>query len=106
MRTRRMKSLVVAGGVAVSLAGMGSLAGVASADPETCWGGIGSGSDHQPFAVSGAADSGCVLMHDASDMSMTDVDEVGTWGMADIGAAGSYPGHAPAFSATPQTKVP
>jgi len=106
MSTRRMKKLVVTGGVALSLAGLGPLAGVASGEPETCWGGIGPGSDHQPFAVSGAADAGCVLVHDASDTSMTDIDELGTWDMLDIGAAGSYPGHAPAFRAVPQTMVP
>jgi hypothetical protein len=101
-----MKRLVAAGCVALGSAGLGSFAGVAAADPETCWGGIGSGSDHQPNAVSGAAQAGCVLEHDASDMSMTDIDEVGTWGMADIAGAGSYPDHAPAFRATPQTMVP
>ncbi len=98
--------MLVAGGLALSLAGLGSFAGVAAADPETCWGGIGSGSDHQPFSVGGAADQGCVLEHDASDMSMTDIDEVGSWGMADISAAGSNPGHSPAFTWTPQTQVP
>jgi hypothetical protein len=101
-----MKTLMVAGGAAMGSVSVLVFAGSASADPETCWGGIGSGADHQPFAVSGAANAGCVLEHDAGDMSMTDIDEVGTWGMLDIAAAGSNPGHAPAFRATPQTKVP
>ena len=86
--------------------GFGEFAGVSAADPESCWGGIGSGSDHQPFSVGSAADSGCVEALDASDTSMTDMPDVGTWGMTDIGAAGSWPGHAAAFSASPQTKVP
>jgi hypothetical protein len=106
MFATRMQSVLVAGGLALSLAGFGSFAGVAAADPETCWGGIGPGSDHQPFAVGGAADEGCVLEHDTSDMSMTDIDEVGTWGMVDIAEAGSNPGHNAAFTAKPQTIVP
>lgn len=103
MRTQGMKKLVVAGGAALSLAGLGAFAGVASADPETCWGGIGPGSDHPAWSVNGAANAGCVALQDASDTSMTDIATVGTWGMDDIGAAGSYPGHAPGFAATPQT---
>ncbi len=98
--------MLVAGGLALSFAGLVSFAGVAAADPETCWGGIGPGSDHQPFSVGDAAEAGCEDMHDTSDTSMADIDEVGTWGMVDIAAAGSNPGHSPTFTAQPQTVVP
>lgn len=94
-----------AGSVVAGLIGFGAFAGVAAADPESCWGGIGPGSDHQAFSVGSAADAGCVEALDESDTSMSDLPDVGTWGMTDIGAAGSYPGHNAAFTATPQTKV-
>ncbi len=97
--------ITVAGSFAASTIGFGMFAGVSAADPESCWGGIGPGSDHQPFSVGGAADAGCTEALDNSDMSMTDLPDVGTWGMSDIRAAGSYPGHNAAFTATPQTKA-
>jgi hypothetical protein len=52
--------------------------------------------------VPGGQDADCVTWVDTSDTSMNDIGTVGTWGMADIGAAGSYPGHSPAFTWTPQ----
>jgi hypothetical protein len=103
--------MLVAGGLALSLAGLGSFAGVAAADPETCSGGIpGPGSTSTLWPEWGQvvdpSEGACEDALDGSDMSMTDIAEVGTWGMVDIAEAGSNPGHNAAFTAKPQTKVP
>jgi hypothetical protein len=100
MFATRTKSMLVAGGLALSSAGFGVFAGVASAAPdlnanqEDCWGEV-------PFAlpvaweVGDPEDAGCVHLRDTGEMSMADVAE-----------AGSNPGHSPAFTASPQTVVP
>jgi hypothetical protein len=53
--------------------------------------------------VPGGQDAGCEYLHDASDTSMTDIDEIGTWGSADIAGAGSWPGNSPEYTAKPQS---
>jgi hypothetical protein len=107
----KTKSTLLAGGLALNLAGFGVFAGVASADEGCYWDGIpspGSTSTLWPEwgQVVDPSESACTAALDASDTSMTDIAEVGTWGMTDIAGAGSYPGHNAAFTATPQTKVP
>jgi hypothetical protein len=96
------KRIILTVSMAVVLVGFGASVGVASADPENCWGGIGSGSDHQPFTVGSAANGGCVAMKDASDGGTGD--DVSSWGTGD--SVSSYPGHNVAMTASPQTKVP
>jgi hypothetical protein len=91
------KTAVTAGALAVSLIGFGGFAGIAAADPEACWGGIGLGSDHQPFTVGSAANAGCTTSHDTSDTSTTDIQEAGSYP-----AGGSYPGHDFTWAPTPQ----
>ncbi|MDT5096403.1 MAG: hypothetical protein QOC76_140 [Mycobacterium sp.] len=103
--------MLVAGGLALSLAGFGAFAGVASADEGCILDGIpspGSTSTLWPEwgQVVNPSEGACTAALDGSDTSMTDIDEVGTWGVTDIAGAGSYPGHNAAFTATPQTKVP
>jgi hypothetical protein len=90
-----IKKIIAAASMAICAAGTGAFAGAAAADPENCSGGIGPGSDHQPYEVGAAATAACVHEDDMSDTSMTDIDE-----------AGSYPGHAAALTASPQTTVP
>ena len=98
MFATKMESTLVAGGLALSLAGFGVFAGVASAAPdlnvnqENCWGGV-----VYPTAweVGDPESAGCEHLRDTSDTSM-----------ADIAAAGSNPGHSPEFTVTPQTTVP
>ena len=53
--------------------------------------------------VPGLQDAGCVYLGDTSDTSMTDIDEIGTWGSVDIRHAGTYPGNSPAYTALPQS---
>ena len=94
----RTKILLVASGLALSLAGFGEFAGAASAAPdmnvnqENCWGEV-----VLPVAweVGDPESAGCEHLRDTSDTSM-----------ADIAAAGSNPGHSPEFTVTPQTTVP
>lgn len=102
--------MLVAGDLALSLAGFGMFAGVASADPDlvnqdTCWREIPLPSS-TAWEVGNPEDAGCVPLSDTSDTSMADIDEIGTWGMTDIAGAGSYPGHNVAFTWSPQTVVP
>lgn len=111
MFATRTKNMLVAGGLALSLAGFGAFAGVASADEGCILDGIpspGSTSTLWPEwgQVVNPSEGACTAALDGSDTSMTDIDEVGTWGVTDIAGAGSYPGHNAAFTATPQTKVP
>ena len=98
--------ILAASTFAGSLLGFGAFAGVAAADPETCWGGVPGLGAHMPaypeHRVPGAQDADCATWHDVSDTSMNDIGQVGTWGMDDIAGAGSYPGHSPAFTWTPQ----
>ncbi|WP_156662644.1 hypothetical protein [Mycobacterium sp. 1274761.0] len=99
----------MAGALAACLAGVGGFAGTAAADPESCWGGIPDAESHMPaypdHRVPGDQDAGCALLRDSSDTSMPDLSTAGTWGQDKIGAAGSYPGHSPAFNVVPQTRV-
>ncbi len=100
MFATRTKRTLVAGGLALSLAGFGAFAGVASADEGCYWDGIpGPGSTSTLWPEWGQvvdpSEAACTAALDASDTSMTD-----------IPAAGSYPGHSPAFAASPQTTVP
>jgi hypothetical protein len=97
-----IKNIIAVGSVAVSLALFGGFAGVAAADPEVCSGGIGPGSDHQPFAVGKAARAACMASLDASVTGTGD--DVSSWGVGD--AVSSYPGHNVPMTASPQTKVP
>jgi hypothetical protein len=92
------KSMLVADGLALSLAGFGVFAGVASAAPdlnvnqEYCWGGV---AYPTAWEVGDPESAGCEHLRDTSDTSM-----------ADIAEAGSSPGHSPEFTASPQTVVP
>src|SRR4051812_6723467 len=110
MFATRTKSLLVAGDLALTLTGLGLFAGVASADPESCSGGIpGPGSTSILWPgwgqVVNPSEAECSVALDGSDTSMADIASVGSYGADDISAAGSYPGHNAAFTATPQTKV-
>ena len=74
---RKLKKLLVTGGTVISVVGFGAFAGVAAADPETCYGGVPNGKAHMPAypvdRVPGAQDEGCSTLHDTSDMSETDL---------------------------------
>jgi hypothetical protein len=103
--------MLVAGGLALSLAGFGLFAGVASADEGCYWGGIpGPGSTSTLWPEWGQvvdpSEGACTAALDGSETSMTDIAGVGSYGAADIAGAGSYPGHNAAFTASPQTVVP
>ena len=100
MFAAKMESTLVAGGLALSLAGFGVFAGVASADEGCYWDGIpGPGSTSSLWPEWGQvvdpSEGACTAALDGSDTSM-----------ADIAEAGAYPGHNVAFTATPQTVVP
>ena len=103
------KKLFVAAGLATSLIGVGSFAGLAHAD-ESCGGGVPGGSAHMPafpeFRVPGGQAATCAHSDDTSDTSMPDIASIGTWGGNDIAGAGSYPGGGPEIGASPWTKVP
>lgn len=114
---RKLKKLLVTGGTVISVVGFGAFAGVAAADPETCYGGVPDATAHMPaypdHRVPGAQDEGCSTLHDTSNMSVADmgtigtwghedIGEIGTWGYNDIGTAGSFPGNSAAFSVKPQ----